>query len=74
MAFTTSGKSGNILNAIRAAKEKGMKIIALTGEKGKDLKNVADIAIVVLSEETARIQEIYEIVYHAWCEAVDLGL
>jgi len=74
VAFTTSGKSENILNAIQAAKKKGLKIIALTGKKGEDLKNVADAAVVVPSDETARIQEIHELVYHAWCEAVDLGL
>lgn len=74
VAFTTSGKSRNILNAIQVAKKKGLKIIALTGEKGKDLKNVADAAIIVPSEETARIQEMHELVYHAWCEAIDLGL
>ena len=71
VVFTTSGKSKNILNAIQVAKKKGLKIIALTGEKGKDLKNVADAAIVVPTEETARIQEIHELIYHIWCELVD---
>jgi len=74
VAFTTSGESPNVLRAIEKAKKKGMKIIALTGEKGKDLKNIADAAIIVPSEETARIQEVHEIIYHAWCEAIDLGL
>ncbi|MBI2033724.1 MAG: D-sedoheptulose 7-phosphate isomerase [Candidatus Liptonbacteria bacterium] len=71
VVFTTSGKSKNILNAIQAAKKKGLKIIALTGGKGKDLKNVVDAAIIVPTEETARIQEIHELIYHIWCEFVD---
>ncbi len=74
VVFTTSGKSKNILNAIQAAKKKGLKIIALTGGKGKDLKNVADETIVVPTEETARIQEIHELIYHIWCEFVDKKL
>ncbi len=71
VVFTTSGKSKNILNAIQAAKKKGLKIIALTGVRGKDLKNVVDATIVVPTEETARIQEIHELIYHIWCEFVD---
>lgn len=74
VAFTTSGKSPNILRAMETAKKRGLKIIVLTGAKGKDLKSIADAAIIVPSEETARIQEVHEIIYHAWCEAIDLGL
>lgn len=71
VAFTTSGKSKNILAAIAQAKSRGLKIIVLTGEGGKGLGKTADVAIVVPSTETARIQEIHELVYHAWCEYTD---
>jgi D-sedoheptulose 7-phosphate isomerase len=74
VAITTSGKSKNILEAIQAAKRKGIKVILLTGKSGGDLKNVVDVAIVVPSDETARIQEMHELVYHAWCEYVDSNL
>ncbi len=74
VAFTTSGKSKNILNAIQAAKKKGMKVVAMTGKKGVSLKESVDVAIVVPSEETARIQEIHELLYHAWCEYIDHSL
>lgn len=79
IVFTTSGPakdvhSRNILNAVEQAKTKNMKVIVLTGAKGQPFKNLVDVAIVVPSEETARIQEMHELVYHAWCEAVDLGL
>ncbi len=74
VAFSTSGKSPNVLSAISAARKNKMRVIALTGEKGVSMRKIADIAIVVPAGETARIQEVHEIVYHAWCEAVDAAL
>lgn len=71
VAITTSGKSKNILAAIAQAKSQELKVIALTGEAGKELKKMVDVAIVVPSAETARIQEMHELVYHTWCEYVD---
>jgi len=71
VAITTSGASSNVLLAIDQAKLQGLKVIALTGEGGKELKEKVDVAIVVPSEETARIQEMHELIYHAWCEFVD---
>lgn len=71
VALSTSGSSPNILNAIKQAKKQKMKVIALTGEKGKSLKKIVDVAIIVPSIETARIQEVHEVVYHAWCEHID---
>ncbi|MBI4087362.1 MAG: D-sedoheptulose 7-phosphate isomerase [Candidatus Liptonbacteria bacterium] len=71
VAITTSGKSPNILKAIDVAKNKGMKVIVLAGERGADLKKIVDLAVVVPSSETARIQEMHELIIHAWCEFVD---
>jgi len=71
VAITTSGKSPNILEAIKAARAKGLKVIGLTGQNGADLKKICDIAVVVPSSETARIQEIHELVIHSWCEYID---
>jgi D-sedoheptulose 7-phosphate isomerase len=51
-----------------------MNVIAMTGAKGAALKDIADIAIVIPSEEVARIQEVHELLLHAWCEAVDVRL
>lgn len=73
VAITTSGKSPNVLLAIKAAKERGLKTIALTGSSGSVMDKLADIAIVVPSEETARIQEMHELIYHSWCEFIDRG-
>ncbi|MFH1246724.1 MAG: SIS domain-containing protein [Candidatus Liptonbacteria bacterium] len=74
VAFTTSGQSKNILRAISQAKQNGMTVVVMTGGKGKDLKDkkdLADLAIVVPSEETARIQEMHELIIHLWSEFVD---
>ena len=74
VAFTTSGSSKNILKAIEVARAKKMKVIMLTGQKGKSLAAKADVLIAIPSEETARIQEMHELIYHVWCEYIDANL
>lgn len=71
VAITTSGQSKNVLMALEAAKAKQMKTIVLTGKRGEGLRTMADVVIAIPSEETARIQEMHELIYHAWCECVD---
>ena len=74
MAFTTSGQSPNVLAAINQARNQGLKVIVLTGERGADLKSKVDVAVVVPDTETARIQEIHELILHIWCEYIDYKL
>jgi D-sedoheptulose 7-phosphate isomerase len=76
VGITTSGRSKNVLAAMATAKEKGMTVIVLTGEGGAALKGStgADLVIAIPSGETARIQEMHELIYHAWCEYVDATL
>jgi D-sedoheptulose 7-phosphate isomerase len=71
IVITTSGTSPNILEAIKKAKLMGLRVVALTGEGGKRLSQIVDIAIIVPTSETARIQEVHELIYHAWCEYID---
>jgi D-sedoheptulose 7-phosphate isomerase len=71
VAFTTSGASENVLRALDAAAAKGLRTIVLTGEKGAHLSSRADVALAVPSTETARIQEVHEVIFHAWCEQLD---
>jgi len=71
IAITTSGRSPNVLAAIEASRELGMKIVGLTGGKGKDFAKVCDACIVVPSTNTARIQEIHITAGHIICEVVD---
>jgi len=71
IAITTSGNSKNILQAVIAAKQKNMKVIALTGKDGGEVKALADISVVVPSETTARIQEAHILIAHWWCQQAD---
>ena len=65
LAISTSGNSANIINAAKVAKEKGMKVIALTGKTGGELAELADIEIRVSHERYSdRIQEIHIKVIH----------
>jgi len=74
IAITTSGASANILKAIDTARSEGVAVIALTGEKGKQLADVADLAIMVPSTNTQRIQEVHITIGHIICQLVEEGL
>ena len=71
VAFTTSGKSPNIAAALQAAKKAGVKTLLLTGKTGGTCLALADHAVVVPSENTARIQEIHGWILHVLLEAVE---
>lgn len=74
VAFSTSGLSPNILRAIKAAHQRGMTCIALTGKGGGDLMQIMegeDICLCVPSNSTARIQEIHLIIIHCLCDLID---
>lgn len=70
--LSTSGNSGNILNAIEAAKAKGMKTIALTGKDGGKMAGLADIEIRVPHFGYAdRIQEIHIKIIHIIIQLIE---
>jgi D-sedoheptulose 7-phosphate isomerase len=71
IGISTSGNSPNVVLAVEAAKELGMRTLGLLGRDGGKLKDLADDSLVVPSNVTARIQEIHMMVYHFWCEAID---
>ncbi|MCB9030257.1 MAG: SIS domain-containing protein [Deltaproteobacteria bacterium] len=70
-AFSTSGKSENINNAIIAANEKGATTIGFLGKGGGEAKDLCNIAIVVPSDATERIQEAHITFVHILCEIVE---
>ena len=72
IGLTTSGTSRNINLGLQAAKGIGAFTVALTGRDGGQVVNIADLAIVVKSQETARIQEMHMFIGHWLCEAMDL--
>ena len=74
VGISTSGNSKNILNAFEAAKEMGVKIIAMTGETGGAMKDCADILLNAPSTDTPRIQECHILIGHIICELVETAL
>ncbi|BFN38202.1 SIS domain-containing protein [Fidelibacter multiformis] len=74
MALSTSGKSPNVLKAVKSAREKKITTIALLGRDGGVIRSEADLAIVVPSENTQLIQEIHVTVGHLLCELVETKL
>ena len=74
IAITTSGSSPNILKAIETAHSKGIVVIGLTGGNGGKLKDMADLTIMVPSDNTARIQEAHITIGHIICHLVEEGL
>ncbi len=71
VALSTSGASKNVLAAVAQARKQKMKVVILTGAGGTLLAKKSDVAVVIPSRETARIQELHELVYHSWCEYID---
>lgn len=71
LGISTSGNSKDIIYPTVVAKAKGLTTIALTGKSGGRLKDLADIVIVVPSQETFKIQELHLPVYHALCLEVE---
>jgi len=67
LGISTSGNSKNVLYAAAVAKAKKLKIIALTGASGGNLKKFADVCICVPETETWKIQELHLPVYHLLC-------
>lgn len=74
LALSASGNSQNVLNAIKAAHEREMTVIALSGGDGGGLLELLgpqDIHIGVPHENNARIQEMYILILHCLCDAID---
>lgn len=71
MAITTSGKSPNVLGALKAAREMGMKTVGFLGGTGGPALPLCDVAFVVPSTETGRIQESHITAGHAVMELVE---
>lgn len=71
IGISTSGKAKNVANGLKQAKKMGLKTIALTGGDGGDIAKLADIAIIVPSPITARIQEAHITIGHIICELIE---
>jgi D-sedoheptulose 7-phosphate isomerase len=71
LAITTSGNSPNVVAAIEAARDKGLKVIGLLGRDGGRCAQLCDLALIVGSQDTQRIQETHNLIGHVVCELVE---
>jgi D-sedoheptulose 7-phosphate isomerase len=74
LAISTSGNSPNVIEAIHAAHQRGVHIVALTGKNGgkmADLLKDGDVHLCVPADRTARIQEVHLVVLHCLCDGID---
>jgi D-sedoheptulose 7-phosphate isomerase len=72
--ITTSGRSPNVIEGLKAAAERGLTTIALTGRDGGEAGQIADIHVHVAHQVTARVQEAHIAILHVICELVEAGL
>jgi len=74
IGISTSGNSANVIAALQLARERGLVTVALTGEGGGRLRELADYLIDVPHRETPRIQEVHAMVVHILCQVVEEAL
>ena len=74
LAISTSGNSPNVVEAIAAAHEQDMRVVALTGKTGGRVSQVlrdGDVHVCVPHDKTARIQEVHLLALHCLCDGID---
>ena len=71
ITFSTSGNSKNIINLLKTSKKKKIFSICLLGNKGGRSKKLCDYPVVIDSTNTARIQEMHQLIYHNVCNLID---
>ncbi|CAM2066433.1 D-sedoheptulose 7-phosphate isomerase [Sulfidibacter corallicola] len=71
IGISTSGNSENLVRALESAKALGVTTVALVGKSGGKMKDLADIVLLVPSQNTPRIQEAQQWIWHTWCSLID---
>jgi phosphoheptose isomerase len=74
VAFTTSGQSRNVQRALEEARRKGLESICFLGRDGGYTRGLATVDLLVPGNDTARIQEGHQLLFHVLCELVDREL
>jgi D-sedoheptulose 7-phosphate isomerase len=72
--ISTSGRSINVLRALKKAKEIGLITISLSGKYKDEMEKFSDIVISVNSQDTQRIQEAHSLIIHLICEGIEIML
>lgn len=71
LGISTSGRSANVVEGLRAARERGLVTVGLTGGGGGRLRGLVEHLVEVPHEDTQRIQEVHGMVVHVLCEIVE---
>ncbi len=71
LGISTSGESPNVVAGLKAARERGLKTIALTGRDGGAVGQAAEIHVNVPDQNTARVQEVHRTLLHVMCEVIE---
>jgi D-sedoheptulose 7-phosphate isomerase len=74
LGLTTSGRSPNILAALKVAREKGIVTIGFTGTKGESMRTLCDHILIAPSEDTPVIQQIHLMSAHGICDQIEHAL
>jgi D-sedoheptulose 7-phosphate isomerase len=74
IALSTSGRSPDVILAAQAARQKGVTVLAFTGQNGGELVKHADLSLQIPSQETPIVQEMHLAVGHVLCDLIELAL
>lgn len=74
IVFSTSGRSANIRRALESAKRREVKSISFLGRDGGPCAGMASVELIVANDQTARIQEGHQLLFHTICELVEQEL
>jgi D-sedoheptulose 7-phosphate isomerase len=74
VAISTSGRSANVVAALKAAREIGVTTIGFSGAAGGEMHSLCDLFLAVPSDDTALIQQIHITAFHAICGSVERDL
>lgn len=74
IALSTSGRSANVIQALRTARSRGLVTMALTGADDSQLGEISDFCLRMPTSETPRVQECYMVAAHTMCELVEASI
>ena len=74
IGISTSGKSENVINGLKKAKQMGLNCLALTGKHTKDVDKLCDQVISIPADNTSRVQEMHIMIGQMLCNAIEFKL
>ncbi|QKF91692.1 D-sedoheptulose 7-phosphate isomerase [Campylobacter sp. CCUG 57310] len=71
IAISTSGNSANVIKALKAANDMGVRTLGLSGKDGGAMNELCELNLIIPSSDTPRIQEMHILIGHTICQAID---